>query len=183
MIIIIVGMPGSGKDIFVQSARKLGFTHIAMGDVVRTFAAMSNSESDDSSIGGFASSERQKHGVAVWAERTIARMPSGNVIIDGSRSLDEIDLFRKKLGQSLLIVAITAPAEERFRRLGLRGRDDAPQTIDDLKRRDERELSWGIGKAIGSADMTLVNDVSLDGFKIKCLALLETQLETHGKSI
>ena len=43
-------------------------------------AAMAGLDSSDVAIGGYASSERQTHGPAVWAERTLERMPRGKRI-------------------------------------------------------------------------------------------------------
>jgi dephospho-CoA kinase len=183
VIVIVVGMPGSGKDVLLQSAIALGFGHISMGNVVRSFAAKIGLDSSDQSIGGFAGSERQKHGAAIWAERTLENMPRGNVIIDGSRSLDEINLFRKMLGNDLKIIAIHVPQETRFRRLQQRRRNDDPESLEDFVRRDSRELAWGLGKAIESADIALDNDGELDEFRSRCQATLKRLLKLHGKSI
>lgn len=183
VIVIVVGMPGSGKDVLLQSAIALGFGHVSMGNVVRNFAAKIGLASSDESIGGFAGSERQKHGAAIWAERTLESMLRGNVIIDGSRSLDEIDFFRKRLGNDLKVIAIHAPQEIRFRRLQQRRREDDPESLEDFTRRDNREMAWGLGKAIESADITLDNDGGLDEFRMHCQATLESMLDSHRKSI
>ena len=180
MIVIVVGMPGSGKDVFVQAAKEMGFSKIGMGDVVRHFASQSGLGSDDASIGGFATSQRREHGAAIWAERTLELMPDGNVIIDGSRSMDEIALFRKRLGSDVGVVAITAPPELRYKRLRDRRRQDDPLDRKDFNRRDERERSWGIGKAIGDADITLVNDGTLEGFQARCRDVLKNMLARGG---
>ena len=183
VIVIVVGMPGSGKDVLLQSAIALGFGHISMGDVVRNFAAKLGLDSSDQSIGSFASFERQKHGAAIWAKRTLENMPDGNVIIDGSRSLDEINQFRKRLGNDLNVIAIHAPQETRFKRLQLRRRNDDPESLEDFIRRDKREMTWGIGKAIECADIAIDNDGGLEEFRMRCLVALESILECHGKSI
>ena len=179
MIIIVVGMPGSGKDVFVQAALGMGFSKIGMGDVVRHFASASGLGPGDISIGGFANSQRQEHGPVIWAARTLERMPPGNVIIDGSRSLDEISLFRERLGSGLKVVAVIAPAETRYDRLRSRRRADDPLTREDFDTRDGRELSWGLGRAIEAADITVVNDTSLDDFKRRCRYVLDEMLSSN----
>jgi dephospho-CoA kinase len=161
-------MPGSGKDILVQTAKELGFSHIRMGDVVRSFAKVADITSDDMSIGAFATEQRQTHGGNVWALRTLDQIPKGNVIIDGSRSLVEIDQFRKTFGDNLVVVGIDAPTEERFRRLKRRGREDDPEIHEEFKTRDKREESWGLSKALESADRMLINDGGLAEFRQKC---------------
>jgi dephospho-CoA kinase len=176
MIVIVVGMPGSGKDVFVRMAMHLGFSKIGMGDVVREFASKQGLGSGDISIGNFASSQRREHGPAIWAERTVSRMPAGNVIIDGSRSLDEISYFKKMLGTRLRIVAIASSTETRYARLVTRKRNDDPSTREDFDRRDSRELSWGLGDAISHADITLENEGGLEVFESKCQAVLGDML-------
>ncbi|MFO7619307.1 MAG: AAA family ATPase [Thermoplasmata archaeon] len=176
MIIVVVGMPGSGKDVFVRAAMDVGFSKVSMGDVVRHFASLSGLGSDDASIGGFAGSQRREHGPAIWAQRTLDIMPDGNVIIDGSRSLDEMALFRERLGGNLKVVAIAAPPEKRFERLQSRRRQDDPADRENFNRRDERELSWGLGRAIGTAEITLVNDGTLEDFQASCRNVLRDVL-------
>ncbi len=175
--IIITGMPGSGKDVFVQEAAGMGFNHIRMGDMVRMFARESDIGNDDSSIGGFATAQRERHGPDIWARRTLERMPDGNVIIDGSRSLDEIEHFRRKLGTGLKVIAIDAPEQSRFRRLKQRGREDDPEQLEQFHARDRRELSWGLGKAMENADIKIINDRDLDSFRKKCQGVLSSILE------
>ncbi|MBA3046659.1 MAG: flagellar hook-basal body complex protein FliE [Candidatus Thermoplasmatota archaeon] len=175
--IIIVGMPGVGKDVFVQSALEIGFSKISMGDVVRQYAADMGLGASDSSIGGFATSQRKEHGAAIWAQRTLDAMPKGDVIIDGSRSLDEIASFRESLGSGVKVLAITAPLEIRFRRLVQRGRQDDPSSLEDFERRDRRELSWGLGDAIERADMVLDNSGGIEEFRQHCEAVLRSIME------
>ena len=165
-------MPGSGKEAFVETAMELDFSVIRMGDVVRQHASDSGLRMDDISVGSHASSEREKHGQNIWAIRTIEQIPNGNVIIDGSRSLFELAYFREHL-DNITIVGIDAPKDMRFERLAARGREDDPTALADFERREERESGWGIREAIVSADITIINDSTLDAFKIECRKVLE----------
>ena len=173
VIIILVGMPGSGKDIFVQEATKAGFSHIRMGDMVRLFARGAGINSTDASIGGFATSQRTEHGADIWAKRTLEKMPQGNMLIDGSRSLAEINHFKSVMGNDLRVIGINAPAQMRFQRLTARGRDDDPSVFEDFLARDNRELSWGLGEALENAEITIVNDGTLEEFRNKCQTILD----------
>ncbi len=172
--IVVVGMPGSGKDIFVRTAGSRGFAHVRMGDIVRELVREAELPMDDASVGRFASQERRSHGNDVWAARTLERLPEGRVTIDGSRSLAEIEHFRKAFGKELVVVGIRAPAEQRFLRLSGRKREDDPETWEDFEVRDRREVSWGILEALENADIVLDNDGGLQEFVQKCLDALES---------
>ena len=182
VILALVGMPGSGKDVFVQEARKAGFNHIRMGDMVRLFAKEAGLDSSDSSIGGFATGQREEHGPDIWAIRTLEKIPGGNVLIDGSRSLAELERFRAVLGNGLKVIGIKAPAQERFRRLVSRSRDDDPSRFEDFQIRDRRELSWGLGEALEKAEIIITNDGTLEEFQNRCQSIIRN-ITGNGKSL
>jgi dephospho-CoA kinase len=172
-IIILTGMPGSGKGEFVAVAQKLGYEVVTMGDVVRAEAAVQGIAGDDRGVGGFANAERQRCGGDIWAKRTLPHIRSDRTIIDGSRGTDELTLFRASLGERLRVVAIHTAPQERFRRLQRRERPDAPKTWEEFANRDRRELSWGLGGLIALADIMLVNDASLAAFRSNVRRLLQ----------
>ncbi|MCK4265747.1 MAG: dephospho-CoA kinase, partial [Thermoplasmata archaeon] len=134
-------------------------------------------------IGGFADDQRKLHGDDVWAMRALEKLPGGDCVIDGSRSMTEIDCFRNAIGTGLVVLAIEAPEDQRFHRLRLRAREDDPMTVEDFARRDEREISWGIPEAIAGADLRLTNDAGLDEFRGKCLDALENIASSVRKNL
>jgi dephospho-CoA kinase len=180
-VIVVVGMPGSGKEEFVAASEAKGYQVVRMGDVVRDEAKKKGLKLDDQDVGGLAASERHEHGPTVWAERTLERVKGDKCIIDGTRSLDEVERFRQAFGQRLLLVAVFAPERTRYDRLSKRGRGDDPKSIDEFRTRDKRELGWGLGSAFASADLVIVNDATVDGFKEKAAKLLE-RLDNEEKS-
>lgn len=174
-VIVLAGMPGSGKEEFVQVAVSLGYEVVRMGDVVRAEAAKMSVPNSDKGVGGFANSERREHGLDIWAKRCVPYVRADRTIIDGSRGLDELEVFRAAFGEDLRLVAIHAPRRERYERLLERGREDAPKSWEEFEERDRRELSWGLGNLIAMADVMLVNDDSLPSFKRRVQAFLEAQ--------
>lgn len=170
-VVVLVGMPGSGKEIFVETAKAMGFHIIRMGDIVRQHAAASGLEMGDISVGGHADAERSRHGNEIWAIRTLEAMPRGDVIIDGSRSLDELAHFKKHI-ENFTIVGIDAPRETRLERLLARGREDDPKEPGDFERREAREKGWGLQEAIESADVIITNNSTLDSFISECRRVL-----------
>ncbi len=197
MIVLVVGMPGAGKEEFFRVAQEMGYGIVRMGDVVREHAARNGVPMDDRSIGGFASSERERFGPDVWAVRTVERLREmmgsgadekgasgksarghgvehlGRFVIDGVRSMAEIDRFRAELGDDMVIVAIEADPEKRFQRLVKRGRSDAPRTYEEFLERDRRELAWGLGDAMAKADVRIENNGSLEEFRRRVREFLD----------
>jgi dephospho-CoA kinase len=169
-VYVLTGMPGAGKEEFVKVAMEVGFDFVRMGDVVRDEGQKRGI--DESNIGGFAHTERQIHGMDVWARRTVPYVKEG-MLIDGCRGLSEIKVFQREIGEGVRTIAVHTSPGERFRRLVERQRADAPEDWDEFLERDNRELGWGLGKVISTADIMIVNEGDLQEFRGKVRSLLE----------
>lgn len=166
-VYILTGMPGAGKEEFVKVAVEQGYRVVRMGDVVRQEAIRRNVNMDDRGVGGFASEERRIEGAGIWAHRCIPLLEDHDFVIDGSRSVHELEVFRGELGDRVRLVAIYASPEKRFERLKRRNRSDAPQTWEAFRERDAREIGWGLGELIDRADIVLTNEGALEEFHAK----------------
>ena len=171
-IILISGMPGSGKEELLGVARSMGIPFLRMGDIVRDFYASSGAEAEGLSVGQVASRERELHGSSIWAKRAIEEMSGDIFLVDGCRSMDEVRSFRE-LSDDVHVIGIHAPRGIRYDRLVRRGREDAPGSIGDFDARDERELGWGLSDVIALSDIMIVNDSTLGSFREKVAAVLE----------
>jgi dephospho-CoA kinase len=171
-VIVLIGMPGAGKEEFIKIARKNGYRIVRMGDVVRDYAIQKGI--DAQKIGVFADAERKKNSQSVWAYRTIARVRTSKTVIDGCRSLAELEVFKSNFNK-VITVAIFAPPEIRYKRLTARGRKDAPTSIEEFMKRDRLELKWGVGNASVLADFMIVNDGKLKNY--------QTQINNFFKKI
>lgn len=170
--ILLAGMPGAGKEEFLNVARKEEYEIIRMGDVVREHAEQKGISFEDLSLGSFAHKERENHHEGIWADRTLCNITEDKTIVDGVRSREEVSIFKSDLGD-LHIVAIHASPNTRFERLKERGREDAPQTWSEFNDRDNRELDWGLGRVIARADHMIINESSLKDFYGKVRELLK----------
>lgn len=158
-VLVLTGMPGSGKSEAVKVAEEMGIPVHRMGDLVREMVMAKGFEVNRSNLASVGNSERKKLGADIWARRTvrtISRAPI--VVIDGTRSLAEVDYFKKELGESLLVLAVHVAPRTRWLRIGQRGREDDPHSFEELKERDAQELAWGLGEVIATADLMLLND-------------------------
>jgi dephospho-CoA kinase len=95
------------------------------------------------------------------------------IVIDGVRNREEIEYFKKEIGQNFLVVAIDAPDELRRKRAIARGRTDDSKNLKDLEERDKREISWGLQKVIADADIIIPNNGTLEYLKKQVLALFD----------
>ena len=165
-ILLITGMPGAGKEELLNVARTLGIPFLRMGDIVREFYATSGAAEQGLSVGQVANSEREKHGKNIWAKRAIEKMSGDIFLVDGCRSMDEVNSYRE-LSAQVMIIGVHAPRMMRYQRLVRRAREDAPHSIMEFDERDNRELGWGLGNVIAMSDIMIVNDSDLETFKAK----------------
>ncbi|RLI71215.1 hypothetical protein DRO97_10075, partial [Archaeoglobales archaeon] len=189
-IIAFIGFPLSGKSTATKVAKELEIPVIVMGDVVRDEVKKRGLGLSDEILGKIASELRQKEGMDTIAKRCIplikqAAREKGIVVVDGIRGIAEVEKFKKEFGDDFILIYIDAPLEIRHKRALERGRSDDIKTIEELKARDERELSWGMGEAIKIANFTIENTDDLKSFKEKIRDLLnqlarfvEVEIET-----
>lgn len=164
LIVCLTGMPGSGKSTVAESLRKKGFAVIAMGDVVRDAAKRKNIEPTDFNLGNLMLKLRRESGPGAIAhlildeiERRETRGDAAqNIVVDGIRSVPEVEILRA-IGRVKLL-AIYASAHTRFDHLKKRARGDAPLNENDFGTRDKRELDVGISEAIAMSDEMLSNN-------------------------
>jgi dephospho-CoA kinase len=158
-VLLLTGMPGSGKSEAVKVAEEMGIPVHHMGSLVREMVKAKGFDADRANMQAVADGERKKFGADIWARRT-ARLITGAaiVVIDGTRSLDEVAFFRRELGEMLSVVCVHASPRTRWERINRRGREDDPPTFGELQERDRNELRWGLGEVIATADLMLVNE-------------------------
>ncbi|MDY6780452.1 MAG: AAA family ATPase, partial [Halobacteria archaeon] len=148
-VIATVGMPGSGKSEAAEVAREKDVPVVTMGDVIRDEAERRGLEPTDDNMGKVATELREEEGEDAVAQRcidTVESKESEAVFVDGVRGWAEAERFRGEFGDDFVLVAIEVPFEERLRRIRERGRSDDFSSEDELERRDDRELGYGMGK-------------------------------------
>ena len=170
-------MPGCGKEEVLAVAQTVGFSIVRMGDVVREEVRRRGLPISDASVGGLAHAERQAHGFGIWAERTVPRIHGDRVLVDGLRGRAELEVFRGAFGDELTVIAVHASPKTRYERMLRRGRTDDAGTIEAFQARDTRELGWGLGDVIATADVMLVNESSLEALHEAAKVALE---RLHG---
>ncbi|MEM3784981.1 MAG: AAA family ATPase [Candidatus Bathyarchaeia archaeon] len=167
IVVGLAGMPGAGKSVVVNVAKERGYGIVVMGDVVREEAQKRGLPPNPENLGKIMIELRQKEGENVIAKRCLAKIESVKesfVVVDGVRSLKEVEEFKKHF-KKFCLVAIHSSPEVRFKRLYRRQRSDDPKSWEIFQERDMRELSVGLGNAIAMAEFLIVNDCDLDTLK------------------
>jgi len=174
-VIGVVGMPASGKGEFARIASGMGIPVIVMGDMIRIAVKEAGLEPTDANFGATATRLRAERGMDAIGQLCVPevrRQSAPLVLIDGIRGDAEVNLFRRSFPHFTLI-RIDSPFEKRLERVAARGRSDDFKTEFELRNRDERELGWGLGKALEIADEHIANDGSLDEFAGNVRKLLD----------
>jgi dephospho-CoA kinase len=162
-IIAISGMPGAGKGVAAAAARQMGLNVLALGDVIREETERRGLEPTPKNMGAVMLQVRAEEGVAAVARRLIPKIEddqSNELVVDGIRSLYELDELRSKY--DVCTVTIHASPRTRFQRLLARNRSDDPRDLDTFTARDRRELNVGLCQVIALADVLLVNEGDIE---------------------
>ena len=159
-VLVITGLPGAGKSEAVKVAAEMGIPVHRMGALVKEEVLRRSFDVNRANMASVANSERKKHGPDIWARRTVQQINRQTTIevIDGCRSLPEMECFRKELGTYMVVIAIHASPKTRWARISERGREDDPKSFEELITRDRQELEWGLGSVISMADIMIVNE-------------------------
>lgn len=183
-IIAFVGMPASGKSEASRIAAEMGIPVIIMGDVIRKEVLKRGLEPNDSNTGMVATDLRKCEGMDAVARRCISLIREAGsklVVVDGVRGIAEVECFRKEFGEGFILISIYAPIEVRFSRVKKRGRSDDMNSIEGLRKRDERELSWGMGEAIDASNVEIENNFTLETFRKDVNDVLNNYLKLGTK--
>ena len=202
-IIGFVGMPGSGKSEASEVARSMGLKVVVMGDIIRREAARLGLQGTDQDLGSVGNALRSKEGPAAIARRSLEeamRSAGPLAVIDGIRSKAEVDYFRAH-SQGFHLVEVWAPPEARLRRIAARRRSDdtasEPQgpeamgisetncyalkaTAEALRKREGREVGWGMKEAIDEADLRIFNLGSIEDLRKEVRSTLEWCLKNKS---
>lgn len=179
----VVGLPGSGKSIVSEVAAEFGIPTIVMGDIIRKLCADKGLEINSSNIGTCMKEIRKDEGMNAVAKRTlpkIAEIKERMLIIDGLRSYEEVELYRKVL-KRFIVVGIHASPQTRYKRIKERNRDDDTLGFGGFEQRDAREIATGIAKIIALADLMIINEESIETVKMNVKEILKSLIDDKAR--
>ena len=168
MLVAIVGMAGAGKSEVAKMFAQQGFSIIRFGDltdqIIREQGLPLN-EANESSVREML---RHKHGMAAYALLNLPRIEEAlgrsDVVIDGLYSWEEYLFLKEKYAGELVMVAVWASPQTRYKRLAQRSR--RPLSLEEAMSRDRFEIEKANkGGPIAMADFTLLNESTLEDLK------------------
>jgi dephospho-CoA kinase len=178
VVVGVAGMPGAGKGAFRRVIQRMGYPVVIMGDEIREEVKRRNLKPTPQNLGKVMLQLREVEGPAAVAKRCIPKLKDtrgGIVVVDGIRSLHEVEEFKKHFPNFTLIAVHTSP-RTRHQRLSRRKRSDDPKSWEIFMQRDLRELGVGLGAVIATADHMIVNEGTLAQLRKKIRQVLKEVL-------
>jgi dephospho-CoA kinase len=173
-VIGLAGMPGAGKSVVVSVSRACGYGVVVMGDEVREEANRRGLKPTRENLEKIMLELRRDEGDAVVAKRCLSKIEKtaeSKVIVDGVRSLSEVEEFSKRFS-SFSLMAVHSSPETRFKRLYDRRRSDDPESWETFRERDLIELCVGLGNVIAMAEYVIANEEEKEALKRKVREVL-----------
>lgn len=162
----VAGMPGAGKtEVCKILSKKFNAPIYIMGDIIRRIAKERNIEPSRNNLEKIMIKIREEEGEDIIAKKIfeeikLSNIKNGVIIIDGIRSIHELDFFKKNF-ENFILLAVIASKENRFLRLFKRRREDDPSSFEEFIKRDRIESLIGLGAVLAEADFYILNDGTL----------------------
>jgi dephospho-CoA kinase len=173
-LLLITGMAGSGKTTLSNMLIEQGYKVFTMGEIIRLEIRMHNLTPTRKNLERMAEDIRSHGGNAAVAKKCIPLIIgelNPKVALDGIRSLDEAYAFEEAF--NIILIAVHASPETRFKRLKNRNRRDDPDDLKTFRARDKNELGFGMGDAIALSNFVIINENGLCDLKKSLEKLLE----------
>jgi len=163
LIIAVTGMPGSGKSTVSKAlSQELSASLFVMGDLVRDEVVRRGLPLTAENIEQVATELRSRHGrgaVGVLLLERLKGIKADYIVVDGLRSPEEVKVLRS-LAPTCVIAVHAAPLI-RLRRYLSRSRE-GEKSLDTFWLRERKNLEYGIGDVIATADFVIVNEGSIE---------------------
>ncbi|MEM0369938.1 MAG: AAA family ATPase [Pyrobaculum sp.] len=152
MAIAVAGLPGAGKTTVAKLIEARGYSYYNLGDVVRRESEILGTPPDRTAV-----VLRLGYGKRAIVKKILETMRPGRVVVDGVRSIEEVEALEEALG-SIFLIYVVASRKTRYMRLLSRGRTDDPLTYSQFYMRDLREMRFGLAELLARADYIIVNE-------------------------
>ncbi len=176
-IMIITGLPGSGKTTVSSYIREKGIPVFLSGDVIRDEMKRRGLEFNNRNSEMVASDIRKKYGMDYPTRKTgekIKKVKAELVCVDGPRDVFEVR-YLTKLGHVILLI-VEAPEKIRYQRFANMKGYKRVKNYEEFKWRDSEELKRGMKELIETDEFEkyrIKNDGSMQKVRKSVDAFLE----------
>jgi dCMP deaminase len=179
MILGVAGLNGAGKGEVVRYLEARSFYGLSLSDVIRERLREQGLEETRERMIETGTAIRASRGPGGLADALVERLlPDRNYVVDSIRHPAEVEVLRSRT-TNFRLVWVAASDPVRLARLRARGRSGDPDTLDDLRRLEQRELGSDDPSAQQLlavrelADFTLENEGTLEELHGRIQAVLE----------
>jgi len=176
-IILVTGLPGSGKTAVSSCIREARIPVFIMGDIIREEIRKRGLEFNNRNSELVAVQLRKEQGTDFVAKKMgekINAVDDAVVCVDGAREISEAE-YLSKFGKLVLLV-VKSPDRIRYQRLVEAGGYKKPRNYEEFLWRSEQESGRGMGELVGTDKYdrrVIENDGSLDELKEKVKKILK----------
>jgi len=176
-VVVIVGMPGSGKSEVSELYRSQGIPMFRTGDVIREEVVRRGLPLTPENSEKMARQMRDELGMDMAARITmdkVLKLRERLVCVEGPRDMSEL-AYISRLSRMILLV-LKSDSDIRFRHLKGRGGSRDPKTLKEFNWRDGKEKERGISDVIKTRKYPryeIENNGTLDELRRKALEVLD----------
>src|SRR3989344_4774911 len=180
MIIGITGTYASGKDTVAEILEEMNFYHVSFSDLLRDELEKQKKPITRDALIQFGNELRTKHGADILAQIALERLEDGeNFVFTSIRNPKEVELLQQR--KDFLLVAVVAPANIRLERLQSRKRENDPETLEELQKKESLENtsnpnSQQLQKVISMAKIVINNTSTKEFLQEKVKKLIQENM-------
>lgn len=175
----VVGLTGknaSGKGSVAAYLEELGYHFSSLSDILREEIEAQGLEASRDNLIAFGQAIRAEHGEAVLAHRAFEKLSNPLSVVDSFRHPAEVAVFREF--KHFILLHVDAPAELRFSRATLRGRNESAIDLAGFIAKEKLESSSNLKaqqleKTLVEADAVIDNSGTLSALHEQIAETLE----------
>lgn len=188
VVVGVVGPIASGKGELVKTLEIKGFARYSLSERIREELVKQGFEETRENLQDMGDKLRHRYGDDVLVLSTLEKVSKSGkrVVIESIRNPAEIVSLRQYL--DAFILGINASQEKRFEYILARGRDGDPETWEEFKALDDREIaiqaesSQQVEKCLKMADRVIQNEGTLEDLRESIEGVLQ-DLGIEGVSV
>ena len=166
----LVGKICSGKDIVCELLSEKNYVLLKFSDILKEQLNILGLENTRENLQLLANALRDAYGKDIMAKSIIKKAKNlNNVIINGIRSIGELEALRK---EGYKIVGIICDDKTRFTRLNTRKRFDKTISIEEFEKIESNRTEIEIEHLINISDIKIENNTTVENFKENIKKLL-----------